>query len=78
MAKPVQWQNPDGTKYQISYSEELQVKNLEATRRLTTWQRRNFALMLLLLLVIFVFAAAIIYTLAELDKINFFTRVAFR
>ncbi|MFA4887464.1 MAG: hypothetical protein WC595_04580 [Candidatus Nanoarchaeia archaeon] len=77
-AKSIEWNNEDGTKYKISYSEELQLKNLEATRRQTRWLKRNMYIMAGLLLVLMVFTLISVYALWRLDQFDFFTKVAYR
>ena len=77
-AKSIEWNNEDGTKYKISYSEELQLKNLEATKRQTVWLKRNMLIMLGLLLVLALFAIVVMYSLWRLDQFDFFTKVAYR
>lgn len=63
----------DGHTYRISFSEELQLKNLKAARENKRWLVAAFyakvciAILLLALLVVFIF---LFY---RLDKINFFT-----
>ncbi len=68
----------DGEKYRISWSEELQLKNLNALKRQVTWQRRNFyiklALMVLILLCIVMFA----FVLYRLDSVNFFSTIMYK
>lgn len=77
-AKSIEWNNEDGTKYKISYSEELQLKNLEATKRQTVWLKRNMLIMLGLLLVIVFFTVVMMYGLWRLDQFDFFTKVAYQ
>ena len=67
-----------GDKYKISWSEELQLKNINVSKKQVQWKKINFVLMTLLLIIILVFAIAVIYTLFKLDNINFFTNVAYR
>ena len=76
--KRLTWNDEDGVAYNISYSEELQQKNIEAVRRQTLWVKRGLIVMVLLLFVLSVFTVVILYTLFKLDAINFFTRIAFR
>ncbi|GEM_PF-6721872 len=77
-AKRLQWNDEDGVAYTISYSEELQQKNLDAVRRQTLWVKRGIIVMMLLLIVFTLFTTVMLYTLYRLDVINFFTRIAFR
>lgn len=64
-----------GEKYKISWSEELQLKNLNVSKRQIQWQKINFIAMLFLFFVMLAFLAVIIYTLYTLDSYNFFTRL---
>lgn len=68
----------DGEKYRISFSEELQLKNLKAANENKRWLMLNFygklGLGILMLMVLLV----IIYTLYKLDQINFFTGLLYR
>jgi len=68
----------DGEKYRISWSEELQLKNLKATKELTSWQKRNFYVKVLLLLVFVVSAFSFMYILYRLDAVNFFSTVMYK
>jgi hypothetical protein len=68
----------DGEKYRISWSEELQLKNLRATKELTAWQKRNFYVKVLLLLVFAVSAFSFMYILYRLDAVNFFSTVMYK
>ncbi|MEK6955624.1 MAG: hypothetical protein AABW52_03110 [Nanoarchaeota archaeon] len=65
----------NGEKFNISYSEELQLKNYHATREQTKWLKMNFYGKMLLLLVMLGFSIVFIYFLYRLDYINFFTRI---
>ena len=75
--KTIEWNGEEG-KYKISYSEELQIKNLEATRKQTRWLKRNMFIMLGLLLVLVLFSLISVYALWRLDQFDFFTKVAYR
>jgi len=78
MPKAITWSNEDGSKYKISYSEELQRKNLEAAKKQTEWLRMNFYAKVLLLIVGLVGLIVFLYLLNRLDAIDFFTRIAYR
>lgn len=67
-----------GDNYKISYSEELQLKNLHASRKQVYWLKLNFFMKFLLVLVMAGLLTVIVYTLYVLNKVDFFTRVAFR
>ena len=64
-----------GDKYKISWSEELQLKNLNAAKKQVKWQKINFFVMIILVIVMLFFVAIIGYTLYKLDSYNFFTRL---
>ena len=71
-------QDSDGEKYRISFSEELQLKNLKAAREnkrlleLSLYAKTAIAILLLILTV------TIIFIFWRLDTINFFTGVLYR
>jgi len=67
-----------GEKYKISWSEELQLKNLNVSKKQVQWQKINFILMAFLLIILIIFTVAVVYTLFKLDSIDFFTKVAYR
>ena len=77
-SKPIIWKDERGEKYKISYSEELQIKNLNTLKKQVKWQKVNFLIITLLTIFIFLLLSILIYTLYRLHTINFFTRVAFR
>ncbi len=78
MPRTMTYKDEDGTKYKISYSEELQLKNLRATKRQVVWEKRNFYVKVLLLIVIAILTATILFVLYRLDTVNFFTQVMYR
>ncbi|HLC85731.1 MAG TPA: hypothetical protein VJG30_00370 [Candidatus Nanoarchaeia archaeon] len=65
----------NGEKYKISYSEELQLKNLHASREQTKWLKMNFYAKLLLFFIMIGIFIIFFYVLYRLDYINFFTRI---
>ena len=77
-AKALEWKNDDGTKYKISYSEELQLKNLEATRRQNALLKKNMIIMFTVLLALVLFGLFVFYVFWRLDQFDFFTKVAYR
>ncbi len=68
----------DGEKYRISFSEELQLKNLKEVREHKHWLKMNFYVMALLTAMILIVALIIIFIFYRLDQINFFTGVLYR
>ena len=76
--KPMFYKDEEGKEYKISFSEELQMKNLRATRDNVVWLRRNFYIKLILSLIVFGLTAAFIFTLYRLDSVNFFSGILFR
>jgi len=68
----------DGETYRISFSEELQMKNLKAAKQNQRWLRYNFyakvTLAVLMLMLVFIIS----FTLYRLDTINFFTGILYR
>ncbi len=77
-SKPLIWKDERGEKYKISYSEELQLKNLTTLKKQVKWQKINFLGIILLIIVLFTFVLLLTYTLYKLDGIDFFTRIAYR
>ena len=77
-SKPIIWKDERGEKYKISYSEELQIKNLNTLKKQVKWQKVNFLIITVLTIFIFLLLLILVYTLYRLHTINFFTRVAFR
>jgi len=78
MAKDMIYKEEDGTKYKISFSEELQMKNLNATRESTKWQKMNFYAKLFLGLVMLALFVTVLYVLFILDKVDFITTLLYK
>ena len=76
--KPMVWKDKDGEKYKISFSEELQLKNLKAVNENTKWQKRHFYAKLALVVIGLIGIVAMIYIFYQLDKINFFTGILYK
>ena len=68
----------DGERYRISFSEELQMKNLKAARQNQRWLRYNFYAKVTLAVLILILVMIIAFTLFRLDKIDFFTGILYR
>ena len=68
----------DGEKYRISFSEELQLKNLKAARENKRWLMWNFYGKLALAGIMFILLIVFMYVLYRLDQINFFTGILYR
>lgn len=68
----------DGEKYRVSFSEELQLKNLKASRENKRWLVMNFYGKMLLAGIMLMLFVVIVYTLYRLDTINFFTGILYR
>ncbi len=75
MAKPMTYKDGDGNTYKISYSEELQLKNLQATREQTFWLRKNFYMMLLLGAVLLMLLVLVFSVLYWTDSHNIISRL---
>lgn len=75
MAQPMAYKDGDGNTYKISYSEELQLKNLNATREQTFWLRKNFYMMLLLGVLIVMAVGAVFAVLYWLDSNQIISRL---
>ncbi len=68
----------DGEKYRVSFSEELQLKNLKAARENKRWLMMNFYGKMVLAAIMLMLFVVIVYTLYRLDTINFFTGILYR
>lgn len=68
----------DGEKYRISFSEELQMKNLKAARQNQRWLKYNFYAKLTLAVLILILVIIVAFTLFRLDRIDFFTGILYR
>ena len=68
----------DGEKYRISFSEELQMKNLKAARQNQRWLKYNFYAKVTLSVLILVLVMIVGFTLFRLDRIDFFTGLLYR
>ena len=68
----------DGEKYRVSFSEELQLKNLKAAKENKKWLKMNFYGKMILAMIMFALLLVIVYTLYRLDTINFFTGILYR
>lgn len=68
----------DGERYRISFSEELQLKNLKAAREHKRWAIMSFYANIVLAGMLLVLVLLIMYILYRLDQINFFTGVLYR
>jgi hypothetical protein len=68
----------DGEKYRISFSEELQLKNIRVQRENKRWLKYNFYAKLTLAFLILILVVVIMFTLFRLDRIDFFTGILYR
>jgi len=68
----------DGEKYRVSFSEELQLKNLKAAKENKRWLMMNFYGKMALAIIMLMLFVTIVYVLYRLDQINFFTGVLYR
>jgi len=68
----------DGEKYRISFSEELQMKNIKLARENRRWLKYNFYAKIALSVLILILVIMIGFTLFRLDKIDFFTGLLYR
>ncbi len=78
MPKSITYKDEKGNNYNITYSEEIQLKNLNVAKKQVYWLKLNFIMKFLLFFVMLGLLAVIVYTLWMLGNIDFFTRVAFR
>ena len=68
----------DGEKYRISFSEELQLKNIRLQKENKRWLRYNFYAKCVLAFLILMIVVMIAFTLYRLDAIDFFTGILYR
>ena len=68
----------DGEKYRISFSEELQLKNLKAAKENKKWLKMNFYGKMALAGLMLILVITLIFLLYRLDQINFFTGILYR
>lgn len=75
MAQSMTYKDGEGNTYKISYSEELQLKNLSATKEQTFWLRKNFYMMLLLGCLFVLFIVSIFGAFYWLDSHQIISRL---
>ena len=68
----------DGEKYRISFSEELQLKNLKAAREHKRWAIMNFYANMFLAAMLLALILLVVFIFYRLDQINFFTCILYR
>jgi len=68
----------DGEKYRISFSEELQLKNLKASKDNKKWLKLNFYAKTALVLLLLIGIVTFLFTLYRLDQVNFFSGILYR
>ena len=68
----------DGEKYRISFSEELQMKNLKASRQNQRWLKYNFYAKVTLAFLVLILVLIIGFTLFSLDRVDFFSGILYR
>ena len=71
-------QDSDGEKYRISFSEELQLKNLKAARENKRWMQMNFYAKVVLTLMVLVLVVIFLFVFYRLDQVDFFTSILYR
>lgn len=76
--KPMYYKDEDGKEYKISFSEELQMKNLKAAKDNTRWLRMNFYAKTFLIIIMLALTVTFIYLIYKLDQLNFFTSLIYR
>lgn len=72
------WKEEDGTKYKISFSEELQLKNLNAIKKQVAWEKRNFYAKIVLITLFVILVISVLYVFYRLDAVNFFSSVMYK
>jgi hypothetical protein len=67
----------DGEKYRISFSEELQLKNLKAAQANKKWLEWNFYAKIGLSILVLILVVTILYVFYSLDRVNFFSHILY-
>jgi len=68
----------DGEKYRISFSEELQLKNLKSLKENKRWLRFNFYAKIGLVILLLILVIVLLFVFYNLDKVDFFSRVLYK
>jgi hypothetical protein len=68
----------DGEKYRISFSEELQLKNLREAKQNKKWLQMNFYAKIALAVLILILVVTILFVFYRLDTVDFFSSVLYR
>jgi len=68
----------DGEKYRISFSEELQLKNLKAAKDNKKWLKMNFYAKTILVFLLLIGIVTFLFLLYRLDQVNFFSGILYR
>ena len=71
------YKEENGEKYKISFSENLQMKNLKAVKENTSWQKKQFYAKIILLIVGLILLITLIYVFYKLDQVNFFSTIMY-
>jgi len=77
MVKPMMYKEEDGTKYKISFSEELQLKNLKEQKKTAKLLEASFYAKVILIAIFTLWFITFLYMLYRLDAVNFFTTVMY-
>ncbi|MBU1203755.1 MAG: hypothetical protein KKG60_01670 [Nanoarchaeota archaeon] len=68
----------DGEKYRISFSEELQLKNLKEAKENKKWLQFNFYAKIGLAVLVLVLVVTLLFVFYRLDQIDFFSNILYR
>lgn len=77
MPKTMMFKEEDGTRYKISFSEKIQMKNLQESKKQIVWQKRNFYAKVALMFILLALAVSFIYLIYRLDAVNFFSSMMY-
>ena len=75
--KAMEYKDEEGNKYKISFSEELQMKNLAAQRRTNELLKSNLYGKIVLIVVFTMMLITILYVFYRLDRVDFFTTLLY-
>ena len=78
MPKPMVYKDETGEKYKISYSEELQLKNLRAQQKTHQLLKASLYAKAILIAVMLVWFILFLYLLYRIDAVDLLTELVYR
>jgi len=77
MAKPMVYKDEKGEKYKISYSEELQLKNLRAQKKTNELLKASLYAKAILIVLMVLWFMLFLYVLYRIDAVDLITQLAY-